>query len=541
MKDREKAAITLLIEARISLGVLDSDGSFDMTSEKSYEACHRFLFALEDVVEALQLQAASRTYSYQVDLLEASIRLSQNPIIWANGEAHALSDEAVELAHALREAWKKLCCNLCGSDTAHCAKTSEESEMSRKLRIRKSDLCRLIQDFDLAWITFENAYIAEIFKIQEKAKGLVSKAIQYEKALTQLEHTHSRDELPEIAAYQLNIRLLVACLDRLNSIANVRRESRVDLTIGILDSAFCLLQVCENDAGNAVSAARHIALEVVESFEELRDYLQQVEHHLNQLHPQLSQNQGLVSRLVRWEEAWEVGARYVQSPHVLSAICHLIPELRHVQRIVPDFAKMCEDCDAELFLVIPRIVWLCFMADPESSIELIRRLLPHRFVLGPVLHGFCGQGSSAEAAQSLRRQRSALALPSVSEMQTDSSSPVADLELQRLTQKYWQAEVSLSHALPCRSTQHSGSSVWDKMVWCAVVGSGDRSDLYTSFEPAHRHSAEAAIEGLMRELESWSMELQRYCPEDWNECINVLVRCIHQDPCKQQQRLPFAV
>jgi len=36
------------------------------------------------------------------------------------------------------------------------------------------------------------------------------------------------------------------------------------------------------------------------------------------------------------------------------------------------------------------------------------------------------------------------------------------------------------------------------------------------------------IERLMLELERWSMELQRSCPEDWNQCSSIVVRSLDE-------------
>merc|ERR1740139_1503545 len=52
---------------------------------------------------------------------------------------------------------------------------------------------------------------------------------------------------------------------------------------------------------------------------------------------------------------------------------------------------MIEDCDVELFLVLPRIVVLSFLADPMNGrTELVRTLLPHRF--SPPVQGQTGAG-----------------------------------------------------------------------------------------------------------------------------------------------------
>lgn len=39
-------------------------------------------------------------------------------------------------------------------------------------------------------------------------------------------------------------------------------------------------------------------------------------------------------------------------------------------------------------------------------------------------------------------------------------------------------------------------------------------------------AAQDSIEDMMRALEPWSMELQRHCPDDWNQCSSILVQCL---------------
>lgn len=55
----------------------------------------------------------------------------------------------------------------------------------------------------------------------------------------------------------------------------------------------------------------------------------------------------------------------------------------------PDLARMAEECDAELFLVLPRLLWICFLTDPTRHAEILRNLLPHRFP-GPLASDGCG-------------------------------------------------------------------------------------------------------------------------------------------------------
>ena len=66
---------------------------------------------------------------------------------------------------------------------------------------------------------------------------------------------------------------------------------------------------------------------MVGSFDAMRSYLREVERCLERVDPHLCNNAGLVSRLVDWEESWEVGTRHVQNERLLDAICDLVAEI----------------------------------------------------------------------------------------------------------------------------------------------------------------------------------------------------------------------
>ena len=59
----------------------------------------------------------------------------------------------------------------------------------------------------------------------------------------------------------------------------------------------------------------------------------------------------------------------------------------------------------------------------------------------------------------------------------------------------------------------------------AVFGTGSldesmRCRLIPSLQEDHR----CVVEDFMRDLEAWSMDLQRHCPTDWNSCSATVVR-----------------
>lgn len=95
-------------------------------------------------------------------------------------------------------------------------------------------------------------------------------------------------------------------------------------------------------------------------------------------------------------------------------------------------------------------------------------------------------------------------------------------ELQALVEKFWRAE-----SLLARARSQAGPSVWDLVMCRAVSGTSGAQDPYAPLEAGPRKdAAAAALQELMHDLEGWSMELQRHSPEDWNECMNVLVQCL---------------
>jgi len=123
--------------------------------------------------------------------------------------------------------------------------------------------------------------------------------------------------------------------------------------------------------------------------------------------------------------------------------------------------------------VLPRIVWLSYLGSPSGrQAELLRSLLPHRF------------GSKGEAS----------------------------LELEGLLARF-------------RELLQRGIT-WESMLKHVVGGSDEGSGALEMFTPQRRGGVKSAMGGFSQELERWSMELQRHCPEDWNQCSAVLVQCI---------------
>jgi len=495
----EEASVSRLAAAQRRL-VLEGD-RVDTKSEAGFNACANFLEALATVACVLKVDAAPRSYRsaftvnyralfpdearhYRVDVLEASIE--QYAAIWVNGDKFEFSAEAMRRAKALQRAWAEL--NQMLDRWGGASKQQRPSA-----RPPRSQLRYALNEIDFAWASFEHKYIAELIGIEEKARRLIVQAVAHEERLRKLEEGfpgEKREELQWLPEYCEEQKRLVACVAHLNSVANIRRKGRDDLGVGVLLDALAALRRCDaaeraGDGGSeALAAARVLATDVVDSYSAMREYLREVSGCLERVDPHLCNNTGLVERLVDWEESWEVGARYVQSPRLLATLCDLVSQLRHAQRLVPAFASMFQDFDAELFMILPRLLWLRFLSKPEQHAELLQGLLP--------------------------------------------VASAGDCDFDALVEKFRCTQLML--AIPALSSEGLEGEI---LVRRAIQGTQHATELP---EPAQQ-----AVEELMRELERWSIKLQRHCPEDWNQCSAIIVQCLTGTSTSGKAPVPFQV
>eukprot|EP00927_Polykrikos_kofoidii_P043957 TRINITY_DN38062_c0_g2_i1.p1 TRINITY_DN38062_c0_g2~~TRINITY_DN38062_c0_g2_i1.p1 ORF type:complete len:647 (+),score=125.11 TRINITY_DN38062_c0_g2_i1:69-2009(+) len=366
-------------------------------TDAGYNACVEVLEGLETVARAMRLEATSRSYrkdftpnyralfpdearSYRVDVLEAS--LEQYAVIWVNGDKFEFSVEAMRRAEALQAAFKDL-----GGLLERWYLTSEQRRPT-VARPTRMELQAALLALDLSWANFEQKYISELIGIEARARSIVVEAVAHERSLQKIE-AQCRHDKYEDGEFRTSQKLLAQCIARLNSVANFKRKGRDDLTVGVLEGAAATLRRCDSaerlgilepEDVEAFCAARILASDVVDAFAAVREYLAEVEHCMERVDPHLCNNAGLVARLVDWEESWEIGARYVQNQSLLDAVCDVVALIRAGQRLVPALGTMCEECDVELFLVLPRMIWLRYLMRPGKQVELLRSLLPHRFL-----------------------------------------------------------------------------------------------------------------------------------------------------------------
>lgn len=512
--------------SRLAAASSDAAGK-DIKSAAGVDSCAAYLVAVEASATQLQIQPTPRTYrasfplnyrslfpsearSYRADVLEASLEHSN--VIWVNGEKFEFTAEATRRAEELQVAWIDLGTVLERWSRSRNSATSREHPLpGRPTRV---DLTSVLKALDSAWASFEERYISELVQIEAKARSHIVQAIELERRLQQLETLHGED-VWELQEYREVQRYLVAAVTRLNSVANVNRKGRDDLRVEVLGEAHLTLCQCNatgdgsQEDAKILSAAKILANDVVESFNAMRQYLCEVAGCLERVDPHLGNNCGLVSRLVDWEESWEVGTAYLQQKRVLHALCDAVAEIHRVQAFAPKLADMCEECDVELFMVLPRLMWLRFLAEPWKQIPLLARLLPHRFggaatpapTLGPELLSFNEKYTQVE-----RVLMTMLEEASAGQLRTDHSADIRKLLAQRVI---------------------SGNSE-------------ETNGIYFRILPANVDNAKAHVEGLMHELEAWSIELQRHCPEDWNQYSAILVHCLRTE-AEKERKGPFGV
>jgi len=491
----EEAAIQRLVDTHS--GLLREGNRVSTKSEQAYGACSAFLDALDSAARTMRVDPAPRLYraqftinyralypdeerNYRVDILEASAE--QSDVIYVNGEKFEFSAVVMHSAEALIHNWMEASRML---ESWRSGRKSSKSELKETLRL-----------LDQAWANFEHRYIEALILIEEKARRLVVDSIQVEKTLQEME---ARDGDSQNTPEQKEERSkLIKCICKLNSVANFKRKGRDDLNADILDDALALIRASENpqaDSDVDFSSAKCLAVDVVESYWLMRYYLRDISHCLERVDPHLCNNAGLVTRLVDWEESWEVGCKYVQNTQMLRGVCQLVSYLKTIENLEEGFAKMIEECDVEFIMCLPRLVWLRFLSDPIRHVDLLRSFLPHRF-------------------------------------KGESSSPACwDKYVEEIIDLY----KSTYDLLVAQVVQEPALDVVQRFLVQRVAAGPNGEDFYKTLEVEFRDLSTSLVEDLMREIEKYSMELQRHCPEEWNQYMALTVQCFAHGQQKQRE------
>lgn len=454
--EAEATAIADLAVAHQGL-LTDIFGVVDVDTAIGRRACSGFLEHLGLVADGLGCDLADRSYReafsskyrqlfpdakrhYRTDVLEAC--LGEMGAITLNGSSFPLGNQTVALGVALRRGWKQLGHFL----RSWCRFTGVDPPEARQL----------LSCFDVLWARFERTYIMQVMVIEDEARADIYEAIDGDARLQRAEADRGLAS-PEAREAR---RDLASTLARLNSVANSRRKGRCDLCADVLEAAVDLVA----GKGPAQAASRVLAQKVLNSFEAFRAYLRMASRCLDRLDPHLSCNRGLGDRLVEWEESWEIGNRFLNGP---LKVCFdsVVASVAQAKKDEPAFEAMCEDCDAELFMALPRVIILSFLRSPRHHAALVCSLLPHTF---------------SEA--------------------TASGTQAPGPELQALIDAY-------------DSLERWGADTRLPFLRRAITGNDDAVPL----------KLRNGVARFMRDLERWSLALQRQHPDDWNSCAAVIM------------------
>lgn len=285
----------------------------------------------------------------------------------------------------------------------------------------------------------------------------------------------------------------------LNALANVAGKGREDLTLDVLEVAAdiflgrwqppsCVSLKESNTTATSAAIRQFLAKYVLESFLDMRNYLVAVADRMLYVDAQLCNNKAMVEALLAWEEAWELGSRFIMQPEMLAALCSTAAEIAGSLRYSPELARHLDGQDAELFLILPRLVLLCGLAEATQSV------LPASFIP----HHFMKQTGEEE------QDEEPCTVPTTS----------WSAEMTNLGKDF---AVAVHAIATSRSHQEASyQSVWDVLVRRTIAGPGAETD-----------DDDESIHCFLRRLEGISLELQRTQPEAWNGCCAVMLQCIN--------------
>mmetsp|Transcript_35569 Transcript_35569/g.65857 ORF Transcript_35569/g.65857 Transcript_35569/m.65857 type:complete len:526 (+) Transcript_35569:66-1643(+) len=489
----ERRAISKLAAAHQDLhiedGYISHDGNMSLVRD--------FLKEIDQCAPMLKAEMTSRSYRqnftanyrmilpscerhYLPDILAASASRSSEGFLCVNGDMHVLTSECRRTSQELRSSLIAL------GDLLNRWATAEIS--TQKVQVRKEDVRVALTVFDKAWVAFEKEYVNTLIQVEAKSRAPLIQAITLEKFI-------------ETSCGFVPLEQFLDCLSNLTAKIQQRHRRTSDK----LDSAVLLsAKNLTDERGNRVTAV--LASGVVESFEAIRKYLQTVEKQIEHTHPDLHLNPGLVEVINTMQSNWRQFEEWgrIGSPNL--ALNCLVGAAKRAADMVPGFRDMCEECDPELFLVLPRILLVCFLNNTSAFQHILKKFLP----------------AHASGMADVCKQHRATSL------QTHG-------KLEDLRCKYTLTTEMLRGAMLEGTTS---DVIFDTMIHRAVLGTSyDEQHLYASIQLARQAEASSRVDSFMLELEGWSLELQRLCPEAWNEFTSLFVHCMGDEkPCAKSER-----
>lgn len=492
--------VDTLAEAAKDIMKSDLDSIICLSSTRARKACPAFLKQLETCAKVLHANAAPRDYRkgftnnykdlfghryerhYRSEVLDASI--CNCPPVCISGKMRSFPAEVLQQAHRL-----------------NCALTGLSSLLEYWRRFARKgngiqpstlEVRSHLSGLDNAWAAFENGYLNEMIRLESEGRQPLADAVMLESTLTKLEgksHTLTNTSSKYVEVQHK----LFGRLAELNALANVKGKGRSDLDSYPLVAAQDVLRSSAIfiEDPRCAGLVHTFAEDFVDAFRDVREYLRTVGGCMERVNPYLHKNAGLASQMERLERSWEVASRYISDKPMRDALDNADSAMHEAVVLVPEFKQMCAECDPDFFLALPRMILLSFLKEPQHS-ALMKALLPQCF-------------GTASAASKLGDVKDLVAC------------------FQSTKRVLMDASVAVSSRADAMS-----AAIWELMIQRAIHGPGYKNaDAYRWIKAAQsqRQTCQDAVEQFMRELEKWSIELQRHNPTEWNDFSGLLVRC----------------
>mmetsp|Transcript_15178 Transcript_15178/g.23999 ORF Transcript_15178/g.23999 Transcript_15178/m.23999 type:complete len:551 (-) Transcript_15178:39-1691(-) len=460
-----------------------------------------FLGQIEHCINYLGVDTASREYrkwfteKYQNDecMYTTSIIIAstKNHLgAWkVNGNRYSFSGVAIKKAARLNRILKLvgLCLEVWYAQQSPCFKQVRSRQATR------AHLMASLKQFDCAWADFENIYICERMKIEAEERQLLLDAVKCAQSLADFQSKlgDCLETLLQDLRYRSQQHSLVDHLTQICKLVTKRRKCTFDA-----DVFNCARDYQRGDCFQS-GVAEHLAA----SFVAVQTHLETMGTCLACVDAEIRKNRGLVQLIATLEEAQSMYEDYVRDENVCAFLEHVFANTRHAQILVPALRDMCAHRDPEMFVVLPRLVLLSLL----QSFSSLRRSL--------------GNSLSREA-------------------QNKEPPYLVDGKLFKKLFKRFKIPValdkfrlvieSLVHGqMPCRweSREFAEAVAWGILVERAVdtETSEGLSDRITASSKDH---CRLEVNAFLQDLEGWSVELQRFCSDDWSRLSNTLLLCL---------------
>eukprot|EP00931_Biecheleriopsis_adriatica_P039487 TRINITY_DN22580_c0_g1_i4.p1 TRINITY_DN22580_c0_g1~~TRINITY_DN22580_c0_g1_i4.p1 ORF type:complete len:493 (+),score=134.91 TRINITY_DN22580_c0_g1_i4:96-1574(+) len=408
---------------------------------------------------------------YNCDVLDAAFATGYGGrrSVEVNGVAHFISEDVLQAWASLTELLLRWPVSL---------KDFLNSSEAQTRDATRDDLQQSLMLLDETWACFEKSYISALIQVEQAGRSPLVDAIEAWKP-------ERLEEGEDGRADSAMLNTAMAAISKLNAIANVHGKGRSDFRGALLQEARDWLHSVKaalHAQGATRTLIRLIAGGVADAFDRMQEYLQRVEPRLAHLDPELARNTCLSEQLLNFEQSWDMGERYLANAGSFRSLCAMVARLEAFREESEALAEMMEENGPELFMVLPRLVWLSALLPAGDGRHVLEEMLPE--------------------------------------------ADFTHLE------ELWSAVSAKLHRWFRPSPGAEEEELQGVFVLFAVAGVGGAQEVLELLQEeaaSDNHGDISAgevihtMEEMLREMESWSMQLQRRNPTEWNSLSAVLL------------------